>query len=327
MSQKTEQLLSWYSEMLSIRKLDENVNTLLKQGLMFGFSHQYIGQEAISVGVCANLQPDDYITSNHRGHGHCLSKSGNLKFILAELLGKETGYCRGNGGSAHIADQESCNLGANGIVGAGAPIAAGAALASVLRGEKRISVCFFGDGAANQGATMEAMNFAAVKNLPMIFLCENNNYAVSASFANSTKVESIAKRAEGFGIPAETIDGNDVELVYETAKRAADRVRSGNGPYLIECITYRWKGHSTNDQGSYRTAEELEAWKEKCPIKALKDKLLKSGVTEAELEAREAQVDAEFEEALQFAIDSPFPKPEDSLSYVYAPSGGNMEWR
>ena len=313
-----QEMKRWYVKMLEIRALDEKINDFLKQGLMSGFSHQAIGEEATAVGTCSALRPDDYITSNHRGHGHCLAKGGELRYMVAELFGRVTGYCRGRGGSMHIADLSQGNLGANGIVGAGVPIAAGAALAAKLSGKDSVAIAFFGDGAINQGSVHEGINMAAAFGLPVIFVCENNGYAISMPFRKATKVESVAKRAEGYGIPAVTIDGNDIEAVHDAVAEAVARARAGEGPSLVECLTYRWRGHSTNDLALYRTAEEVAAWKEKCPIKRLREKLLASGVTEPELKAMEESVEAALADAVQFALDSPFPDPAESANDVYA---------
>lgn len=319
MKQDLETLKAWYSKMLAIRMLDENINDFLKQGLMQGFSHQCIGQEAVAVGACEALRPDDYITSNHRGHGHCLAKNGNIRYIIAELFGRETGYCRGHGGSMHIADLNLGNLGANGIVGAGVPIAVGAALAMRLKGENRVVLSFFGDGATNQGSVLEGFNLAAAWQLPVVFVCENNSYAISMPYSKAVNISSVAQRAAGFGIPAETIDGNDVQLVYDTVSRAAETARGGGGPVLVECLTYRWRGHSTNDLALYRTTEEVAAWKEKCPIKRLRARLLEAGLSSEELVDLESGVQEEFSAAVKFAMDSPLPDPASVMSYVYAP--------
>ena len=313
-----ETLKNWYTKMSEIRLLDERINDFLKQGLMRGFSHQCIGQEAVAVGACAALRADDYITSNHRGHGHALAKNGDLKGVIAELFGRDTGYCRGRGGSMHIADLSLGNLGANGIVGAGVPIAMGAALACRLRGEDRVALSFFGDGAINQGAVHEGFNLAAAWQLPVVLVCENNGYAISMPFAKATRVSSVAERAAGYGIDAVTIDGNDVELVYSTVSEAVEKARRGGGPTLVECLTYRWRGHSTNDPASYRRPEEVAQWQEQCPIKRLRLKLRDTGVPEEDIRDLDVRVQENFAAALQFALDSPFPDPAEALNDVYA---------
>jgi pyruvate dehydrogenase E1 component alpha subunit len=313
-----ETMLRMYKTMLKIREFDSRINELLKQGLMFGFSHQYIGEEAVAVGSCDAINTDDYITSTHRGHGHCIAKGARLDKMMAELMGRKTGYCKGKGGSMHIADIEVGNLGANGIVGGGIPIAVGAALKAKLKKTGQVAISFFGDGASNQGVLHESMNLASIWKLPVIFLCENNKYGMTMSVKKSINIENIAERAKGYGIPGIIIDGNDVEEVYNAVKEAAERARRGEGPTMIEAKTYRWKGHSTNDLCVYRTEDEVEEWKKKCPIKRLKDKLLKIGVGENELSSIEEAVKQELKEAEDFAINSPYPDPSEAMEDLFA---------
>lgn len=252
--------------MWKIRRFEEAVDDLFSRGLMHGTMHLSIGQEGSATGSCLSLRRDDAITSTHRGHGHCIAKGASLERMMAELLGKGTGYCRGRGGSMHIADTATGNLGANGIVAGGIPIATGAALAFQMQGLDRVAVSFFGDGATNEGAFHEALNLAAIWKLPIVFVCENNMYGMSFSTKFSVAVEHIAVRATAYGMPGLTIDGNDVEAVDAAVSDAVNRARSGLGPSLVEAETYRWKGHSKSDKNLYRTREEIAAWRERDPI-------------------------------------------------------------
>lgn len=252
--------------MSRIRKLEEAVEDLFGRGMMHGTMHLSIGQEASPTGVCMALNISDQITSTHRGHGHCVAKGADLTRMVAELLGKENGYCGGRGGSMHIADVETGNLGANGIVGGGIPIAVGAALASQLMKKGTVAVSFFGDGAMNEGAFHEAANLAAIWKLPVILACENNKYGMSSSTEVAFALENLADRGLGYGIPGYTVDGNDVAAVYEATEYAVKRARAGEGPTLLEFVTYRWKGHSRSDKNLYRTKEEIDEWKKKDPI-------------------------------------------------------------
>ncbi len=252
--------------MSRIRKFEEAVEDLFGRGMMHGTMHLSIGQEASPTGVCMALNLTDQITSTHRGHGHCIAKGADLMRMVAELLGKENGYCGGRGGSMHIADVETGNLGANGIVGGGIPIAVGAALSSHLMKRGTVAVSFFGDGAMNEGAFHEAANLAAVWKLPVIFVCENNGYGMSSSTELAFKLEKLSDRGLGYGIPGVTIDGNDVAAVYEATEAAVQRAKAGDGPTLLEFVTYRWKGHSRSDKNLYRTKEEIDEWKIKDPI-------------------------------------------------------------
>jgi pyruvate dehydrogenase E1 component alpha subunit len=308
-----------YKKMFEIRCFEEKVFELYAQNLVPGTIHLYAGEEAVAVGVCNNLRKDDYITSTHRGHGHCIAKGAELKRIMAEILGKKTGYCKGKGGSMHIADFNVGMLGATAVVGAGLPIAVGAGLSIKLRGTDNVVACFFGDGASNQGTFHEAINMAAVWKLPVIFVCENNVYAMGTRQSTVMLVKDIADRAVAYGIPGVAVDGNDVLAVYEAAQKAVERARKGEGPTLIECKTYRHKGHSRIDPAKYRPKEEVEEWLHKEPIKRFKEKLLQTNVLlEAEVQQIEKEVSAEIEEAVKFAIESPHPFAEEALEDVYA---------
>ncbi|MDO8685924.1 MAG: thiamine pyrophosphate-dependent dehydrogenase E1 component subunit alpha [Clostridiales bacterium] len=313
-----ERLTLIYRTMNIIRKFEEKALYLFENNYLRGSMHLCIGQEAIPATVCSLLRDEDYITSTHRGHGHCIAKGAEPGKAMAELMGKATGYCKGKGGSMHIADLTKGNLGANAIVGAGIPIAAGAALAAQLRGSDQVTVAFFGDGASNQGVFHEGINLAAVWKLPVIFICENNGFGISVPVSESTSVKDISQRAAAYDIPGVTIDGNDVFAINEAVEKAIERARSGEGPTLIECKTYRWFGHWTGDPQVYRTREEVEAWKGKCPIKRLRKYLLQNGIlTEKELDKIEQDAYEEIEEAAQFAIESPEPDPAAVMEDVF----------
>jgi len=305
--------------MFEIRLFEEKVFELYAQNLVPGTIHLYAGEEAVAVGVCSNLRKDDYITSTHRGHGHCIAKGAQLKRIMAEILGKKTGYCKGKGGSMHIADFNVGMLGATAVVGAGLPIAMGAGLSIKLRGTDNVVACFFGDGASNQGTFHEAINMAAVWKLPVIFVCENNVYAMGTRQSTVMLIGNIADRAIAYGIPGVAADGNNVLTVYEAAQKAVERARTGQGPTLIECKTYRHKGHSRIDPAKYRPKDEVEEWLRKDPIRHFKEKLLQTNVLlEAEIRQIEKEVLTEIEEAVEFAIESPHPFAEEALEDVYA---------
>ncbi|ASR34855.1 pyruvate dehydrogenase (acetyl-transferring) E1 component subunit alpha [Prauserella marina] len=252
--------------MWTIRRFEEAVDDLFARGLMHGTMHLSIGQEAVPAGACLALADGDYITSTHRGHGHCIAKGARLDAMMAELLAKETGYCRGRGGSMHIADVATGNLGANGIVAGGVPIASGAGLAVKLRGGQQVVLSFFGDGAVNEGAWHEGVNLAAIWDLPVVFVCENNHYGMSMSAKRAAKVDRLGDRAAAYGIPGVTVDGNDPQEVFDAVSAAVARARAGDGPSLVEAMTYRWKGHSKSDKNLYRTREEIESWRERDPI-------------------------------------------------------------
>ena len=308
-----------YKRMLEIRFFEEKVFDLYAQNLVPGTIHLYLGEEAVAVGVCSLLRKDDYITSTHRGHGHCIAKGAELKRTMAEILGKKTGYCKGKGGSMHIADFSMGMLGATAVVGSGLPIAVGAGLSAKLRKTDQVVACFFGEGASNQGTFHESINMASTWKLPVIFVCENNLYAMGTRQSRVMNIENIADRAVAYGIPGAVVDGNDVLAVYETTQKAVERARKGEGPTLIECKTYRHKGHSRVDPAKYRPKEEVEEWLAKDPIKRFKEKLLQTNtLTEAEVQQIEKEVSAEIEEAAKFAVESPYPAPEEALEDVYA---------
>ncbi len=314
-----EKLVEMYRTMVKIRLFEEKVFELYAQNLVPGTIHLYTGQEAVAVGVCSALRKDDYITSTHRGHGHCIAKGADVKRVMAEILGKRTGYCKGKGGSMHIADFSIGILGATGVVGAGIPIAAGAGLSIKLRKTDQVVACFFGEGAANQGTFHEGINIAAIWNLPVIFVCENNLYAMGTRVSTVMRIENVAERAISYGIPGVVVDGNDILAVYEATLKAAERARRGEGPTLIECKTYRHRGHSRVDPARYRPKEEVEAWLAKDPIRRFREKLLGLGfLTEAEAQQIEREIAAEIEEAVRFAMESPYPTPEEGLEDVYA---------
>lgn len=314
-----EKLVEMYRKMFEIRSFEEKVFELYAQNMVPGTIHLYAGEEAVAVGVCSNLRKDDYITSTHRGHGHCIAKGADPKRIMAEILGKKTGYCKGKGGSMHIADFKVGMLGATAVVGAGIPIAMGAGLSIKLRGTDQVVACFFGEGASNQGTFHEGINMAAIWKLPVIFVCENNLYAMGTRQSRVMLIENIADRAASYGIPGVTVDGNDVLAVYEAAREAVERARRGEGPTLIECKTYRHKGHSRVDPAKYRPKEEVEEWLRKDPIKRLREKLLQTNVlAEEEIQRVEEEVSVEIEEAVKFAVESPYPAPEEALEDVYA---------
>jgi pyruvate dehydrogenase E1 component alpha subunit len=304
--------------MSRIRKLEEAVEDLFGRGMMHGTMHLSIGQEASPTGVCMALNLTDQITSTHRGHGHCVAKGADLTRMIAELLGKENGYCGGRGGSMHIADVETGNLGANGIVGGGIPIAIGAALASLMMKKGTVAVSFFGDGAMNEGAFHEAANLAAIWKLPVVLVCENNKYGMSSSTELAFAIDNLAERGVGYGIPGHTIDGNDVAAVYEATQVAVDRARAGQGPTLLEFVTYRWKGHSRSDKNLYRTRAEIDEWKTKDPIlyfeHVLRDKSL---LTDDEIAAVHADATSQVIHAVNEAMQGNPADPAGLLDAVY----------
>ncbi|MDK2881862.1 MAG: acetoin:2,6-dichlorophenolindophenol oxidoreductase subunit alpha [Bacillota bacterium] len=318
-----EQLKGFYRTMYTIRSFEERVNDLFLAGEIPGFVHLYIGEEAVATGVMANLRKTDYITSTHRGHGHTIAKGADLKRMMAEIFGKRTGYCRGKGGSMHIADFSIGMLGANGVVGGGFNLAVGAALAARLMGTDQVAVCFFGDGASNRGTFHEGLNMAAVWKLPVVFVCENNQYASTTPYRTSTSVENIADRAIGYGIPGVVVNGNDVFAVYEAAQAAVERARSGGGPTLLEAKTYRIKGHFVGDPELYRTRQEVQEHLENDdPLKNFRQQVLGANrLTERELAEIEAQVREDIEAAVDFARKSPFPAPEELFEDLYVESG------
>jgi acetoin:2,6-dichlorophenolindophenol oxidoreductase subunit alpha len=315
-----EQHLHMYRQMAKIRAFEEQVNELYKGAKMPGLAHLYVGEEAVAVGVCEALRRDDVITSTHRGHGHCLAKGATVDRMFAELLGKEAGYCRGKGGSMHIADQDTGNLGANAIVGGSAGIATGAALSAKMRGTDQVAVCFFGDGALGQGLLYEAMNMAALWALPVIYVCENNLYGEYPP-GSETIAGEILGRARAFGIHAETIDGQDVQLVHTTMRRLVERARRGEGPAFLECKTYRYYGHHVGDVNrEYRTREEEKEWMTKHdPLLTLAARLTAQKLVDGDtFERIVADVKAEIEKGVEFALAAPYPGPEQVDEDVYA---------
>jgi len=315
-----ELVLNMYKMMQKIRYFEENAIKFAKRGKILGFVHPYIGEEAVAVGACSNLRKNDFITSTHRGHGHIIAKGGDVKGMMAELWGKETGLCRGLGGSMHIADTDLGILGANGIVGGGIPISVGAGLSASYRGSDQVTICFFGDGASNQGTFHESINLASLWKLPVIFICENNLYAFFTPQKDHQSIKDVAVRAQAYGVPSEIIDGMDIIEIYKAVNRAIQRARKGEGPSLIECKTYRFKGHAEGDPdaGIYRTKEELEEWKKRDPIQILKNQLITDyQVTEEELTNIEEAIKSEIKEAVDFARDSPYPKLESALEGLF----------
>jgi pyruvate dehydrogenase E1 component alpha subunit len=314
-------VLGALARMHRIRRFEEAAEDSYIRGLSYGTMHLSIGQEATAVGMCAPLSDADYITSTHRGHGHCIAKGAELTPMFAEFLGRETGYCKGRGGSMHIAEPAKGNLGANGIVAGGLPIAVGAALSAKKRRSGAVAVAFFGDGANNEGAFHEAMNLASIWKLPVVFVCENNQYAMSTAIARSTAVANVADRATAYGVPGVMVDGNDFAAVAAAAFEATDRARAGDGPTLIEAKTYRTRGHSRSDRNRYRTREEIDAWTARDPIARFEKEILAFGLAgEAEINAIAAAVEKEMAEAVAAASASPWPSVADLTRDVYSPS-------
>jgi pyruvate dehydrogenase E1 component alpha subunit len=296
-----EFLIELYRKLYAIRTFETRCIQLYRQGLIRGYFHPYLGEEAVAVGVCAALNEDDYIISTHRGHGHCIAKGAEINKMVAELFGKETGYCKGLGGSMHIADVTKGNLGANGIVGGGIPIGMGAALGISIRGEKRVVAIFFSDGAANNGVFAESLNLAAIWNLPAIFVLENNHYAVSTPIEQSSRSSDLYKRGQGFQVDSFAVDGNHVLEVYEKAREARAKCIEGKGPVLMEAKTYRHGGHHVNDPGQYMSKERLKYYKEKDPVSLCRDQLMDAGQAgEEEIKQIETLVEQEMEAAIDF---------------------------
>ena len=309
--------------MMLIRRFDETVKDLVQSAELVGMAHCYIGEEAVAVGACTALRDEDYITGNHRSHGHPISKGGDVRRAMAELLGKATGYCKGKGGSMHLADFEIGILGESGIVASALPVAVGAALGSKMQNNDRVVISFFGDGASNQGACHEAMNMASIWKLPVIFLCENNQYAVTTSFRDTVAVENVSDRAVAYSMPGVLVDGQDVMAMHEATVAAIQRARAGEGPSLIEARTYRYEDHSEGLnrilREPYRTDEEVEQWKERDPISLHSTWLKEQGVaTEEEIESVWAEVSQAIDDALEFARNSPYPDADDLFTDMYA---------
>ena len=310
--------------MIRIRAFEMKLAELVRDLVIKGTLHPYVGQEAVATGVCFALRPDDYITSNHRGHGHALAKGADMNRMMAELLGRQTGYCKGKGGSMHIADLDLGMLGCNGIVGGGIGITAGAALSAKLRGTDQVSVGFFGDGAANTGIAHEAMNLATTWRLPAVFVCENNQYALSMPHAKAVAAPDIASRAVGYGMPGEVVDGNDALAVWAATRRAVLHARNGRGPTLLECKTYRWLQHSLRVKGPDRPADEEAAWKARCPIARLRGELANERLLDdGGFRAMEAAAVKEVEGSVAFALASPEPTLDEIETDIYA--GGFVE--
>jgi pyruvate dehydrogenase E1 component alpha subunit len=302
-----------------IRKFEEVAEASYMRGLIHGTMHLSIGQEASAVGSVLALRADDYILSTHRGHGHCIAKGADPARMLAEFFGKETGYCRGRGGSMHIADIEGGNLGANGIVAGGLPIAVGVGMSIKAQRQDRVCMVFFGDGATNEGAFHEALNMASIWKLPVVFVCENNKYAMSMDIALAMAVPHVADRASAYGMPGVTVDGNDLPAVAAAARRAVERARRGDGPSLVECKTYRLRGHSKSDRNLYRTKDEIDAWRTRDPIRRIESELVAHGRFTSDDLAEIAKVaQSTIERALEFAKSSPDPDPADLTRDVYA---------
>jgi pyruvate dehydrogenase E1 component alpha subunit len=313
-----EALVRLYREMLLMRQFEEKVNELYLQGHIPSTLHLYIGQEAVATGVCAALRPDDYVLSTHRPHGHALAKGVSPGAIMAELYGKATGTCKAKGGSMHVGDFRLGMFPAIAIVGGNVPLAAGAGFASKMLKDGKVTACFFGEGAVNEGAWHEGVNAAAIWDLPVIFICENNLYGASTPVTAVVRTATVSERAQAYGIPGATIDGNDVLAVYQATRQAAERARAGQGPTLIECLTYRQCGHSRSDPRTYRAKEEEAAWKLKDPIDTYRAWLARTqGVTEDEFDAIQAEVTAVIMDSIEFAETSPLPQPDDIYEDVF----------
>ena len=313
-----EKLLKMYQDMIEIREFERKVDYFISHGDITGTTHLYIGEEAIAVGAINAAEEKDYISSTHRGHGHSIAKGVNIKEMMAELFGKTTGSCKGKGGSLHIVDSDTNNLGANGIVGGGIPIAVGAALAAKMQENGEVILCFFSDGAMNQGVFHEAVNMASVWDLPVVFICENNQYGMSTSVEKAFNIQDLSARAKAYNIPGVKIDGNKIMEVYEVVQEAVERARQDGGPSLIVAETYRWKGHSKSDAKVYRTKEEEKAWKERDPIAQFEEELKAQGILdEQKIEDIREEIDEKVEAAVKFAQESPFPDKEDIYDDVY----------
>jgi len=314
-----EKLEEMYRIMVRIRTFEEMVAKEFSRGNIPCHAHLYIGQEAIATGACMNLRPDDYIVSNHRGHGHVIAKGAKTDRMFAELYGKKTGYCKGKGGSMHIADVGIGIMGANAIVGAGITIAGGIALSAKLRKTDQVCLCFFGDGAANTSRFHEGINMASILKLPVVYVVENNMYAISVPISYAMNVPNVADRSSAYGIPGKVVDGNDVLAVYETVGEAVARARKGEGPSIIECRAFRWYGHYTGDPQKYVSMEEVAEWKKKDPIPRLRKYLIDNAIlTEMDTKKIDQEISEEIEEAVRFAKESPFPDPKEVLEDLYA---------
>lgn len=316
-----KQLLSFYETMYKMRRFEEEVFEFYKKGMMPGLAHLYLGEEAVATGVCAALKDDDYIGSTHRGHGHLVARGAQIDRMMAEILGKEGGYSRGKGGSMHIMAMDKGILGANGIVGGEIPIATGAAYSAKYRGTDQVAVSFFGDSASNEGTFHESINMAAAWNLPIVYVIENNLYGISVDIRDVTNTPNLADRAVGYGIPGVVVDGMDVLAVHKAAEEAVKRARSGNGPTLIECKTYRWQGHHVGDPATYRErrdANEKASWVERCPLVNFRAQIMKNGVAEKDILKIEEAVEKEVKAAVQFAVDSPYPDAGEAYADIFS---------
>ena len=318
-------LMEMLRRMMRIRHFEEAVISMVERGEIVGAAHSYIGEEAVAVGACLALRDDDWMTGNHRSHGHPIAKGGDVNKAMAELLGKSTGFCKGKGGSMHLADFSIGILGESGILGSSIPTAVGAALGSMLQGNDRVAVPFFGDGASNEGAFHESLNLAAIWKLPVIFLCENNQYAVTSSFKQMVASDNIADRSAAYDIPGVLVDGQDVIAMHEAVTQAVARARAGQGPSLIEGRTYRYYEHSLGlgriVRDAYRDDEELEDWKKRDPIQLHKERLLEQGIaTQEEIDQMENEIKIQIEEAITFARESPYPEPSELFEDMFADS-------
>ncbi|MCP4263471.1 MAG: thiamine pyrophosphate-dependent dehydrogenase E1 component subunit alpha [Planctomycetes bacterium] len=306
-----------YRTLYTIRVFEIECIKLYRQGLIIGYFHPYLGEEAIATGACAALREDDYIVSTHRGHGHCIARGGQLKKMVAEVLGRETGYCKGRGGSMHIADITTGNIGANGIVGGGLPIGVGVAMGARVRGSDQVTIIFFSDGACNNGVFAESLNLAAIFNLPVVFMLENNQYAVSSPVEEMSRLPDMYKRGEGYGVESHQVDGNDVLAVYEKTCEAVDACRRSKGPVLLEAKTYRHSGHHVNDPGTYMPKERLEYYRARDPIKIARSNLIEhAGCTDQDVDAIEQQVNQQMEKAIEFGKNSAQPSVEAFLEEI-----------
>lgn len=316
-----EQLMAFYETMFKMRRFEEETFEFYKKGMMAGLAHLYMGEEAIATGVCAALKEDDYIGSTHRGHGHLVARGAEIDRMMAEILGKKTGYSNGKGGSMHIMAMDKGILGANGIVGGEIPIATGAAYTAKYKGTDQVAVSFMGDSSTNEGTFHESINMAAAWDLPCVYVIENNLYGISVDIRDVTNTPDLAVRAKAYDIPGVVVDGMDVIAVYEAALEAVERARRGEGPTLIECKTYRWQGHHVGDPATYRkrrSETEKEDWMARCPVAALRKEMLEAGIVkEDEIVALEEKVEAEIQEAVKFAADSPYPDPEEAFTDVF----------
>ena len=306
-------------QMYEIRFFEDKIMDLLAQNIIDGGSHLYAGEEAVAVGSCAAIRPDDWIASTHRGHGHAIAKGGKIPELMAEIFGKATGCCKGKGGSLHLADPQTRNLGATGIVGANIPVATGAALTLKMDKKDNVVLCYFGDGATNQGVFHESLNMAAVWKLPVVFICENNLYGMSGAVSKVTSTTELYTRSCAYGILGEAVDGMDVLAVKDAVKKAAERARKGEGPTLLECKTYRYYGHSRSDPRAYRTKEEEKEWQVRDPILKFRSKIIPADIlSEKECDKIESEARQEIEDAVKFALESPWPDPKEVTQDLYA---------